>query len=103
MIQVKTQRYIKCSTVESVQAWLVVAVVVERVGNGPEVVISEPRIVKVIAKTTPLLKGSVASHLLSGSNPPAATHTPIRSPYAQSIGYFNTDVLAWYGPQPPTK
>src|SRR4051812_18708827 len=105
MIQLRTQRHIRFAKIEKPTAWVVVAVLVETQGDET-IIISEPKIVRVIPKTTTALAGTVSeSGILTLSSPKSeSTYTEaIISPFASKIfGFTNSEVKTGVAPQPPT-
>ncbi len=99
-LNIYTKRRIQFRTVETETSLLVFAVLVEQHGN--QTTYSEPRLIKVIAKKTQALPGSVGTLALSGSiaknsNPRGA----ILSPFVSLFSTQTENILNWYGARPP--
>lgn len=109
MLKPNTQQHIKFITVEKPTAWLVVAVLVEMLGDET-ISISEPKVVKVIQKAclrrqAIALKGSVQSQFLLS----APTVTQLSKSQAQVSPYFafifgseKSNFITGLAAQPPT-
>src|SRR4051812_16534674 len=105
MIQLRTQRHIRFAKIEKPTAWVVVAVLVET--NGDEtVIVSEPKIVRVIPKTVVALTGTVSETgilTLTSPKPDTEYTEAIISPFTSTLfGFSNTKVITGLAPQPPT-
>src|SRR4051812_37313117 len=91
-----TQRKVQFATVERPTAWIVVAFLTEIRGEET-IVISGPKVVKVILKKTVALLDGKKAPILALPAPISnafSVQAPIESPYVASIfGYSNSDVV----------
>ncbi len=106
MLKLNPQRKVKLVTVERPTAWLVVAFLTETRGDET-VVISAPKIVKVILKQSKALIEAKKTNAVLALPAPvgldAVIEIPTASPYVSSIfGYSNSDVVIGLAARPPT-
>ena len=96
------QKDIRFKTVETPTAWIVLAVLIERIGG--QTVVSEPRIVRVIAKKLKALPGKIKVLCLSAFCPATTKKhvNKIVSPYVSFLTSTESGILAWCGARPPT-
>jgi hypothetical protein len=88
MSQIKIQKRMKFVTVERPTAWLVVAFLVE-FQDGVEVIVSEPKVVKVILKKKALELGS-NSKMFALSGPVSCAKCASRLVASPYVAFFNT-------------
>ncbi len=104
-LTIQKRRYIKFAKIEKATVWVVAAFAVEE-ENGQIVHISEPRIVKIIAKTVAALTGKVskvASLLLAAPKLiRAKLQSQITFAYNTILFGSQSAVLSWFGARPPT-
>jgi hypothetical protein len=103
MLNIRSQQHIRFAKIEQAHAWVVVAVLVETVGNET-VAISEPKVVKIIPKKLAQLSGFVARSVLLGAHAVVISHidSPVISPFAKYFDFAIYNVATGLGAQPPT-
>jgi hypothetical protein len=106
MLKLNPQRKVKLITVERPTAWLVVAFLTETRGDET-VIISGPKVVKVILKQSKALVGAQKANVVLALPAPKGVEKIIEvlipSPYVSSIfGYSNSDVVIGLAARPPT-
>jgi hypothetical protein len=107
MLNIQAQRKVQFATVERSNAWVVLAFLTE-IQNGETVIVSEPKVVKVILKHSPQLPSGKKSQttLLALPAPVSLEKTielPIVSPFVSAIfGFSNSDVVIGLAARPPT-
>lgn len=108
MLKLNPQRKVKLVTVERPTAWLVVAFLTETRGEET-IIISGPKVVKVILKQSKALVGGKKQGNAAVLALPApvstsfAVITPIASPFVSYIfGFSNSDVVMGLAARPPT-
>jgi hypothetical protein len=105
MLKIHRKQHIRFATIEQPTRFVVVAVMLETVGNET-VAISEPKIVKIIPKAIHLLSSTKASPraILSLSAPvQSSTVGNIVSPYfAHIFGSEKSNFIVGLAAQPPT-
>lgn len=106
MNQQLSQRKIEFATLERPNAWIVVAFVVEFHGEE-KIIVSAPKVVKVILKKNlALTDGKKQQTLLALPAPIShafAVQAPLPSPYVATIfGFSNSDVVIGLAARPPT-
>lgn len=97
------KRFVRFLTVEKASAWEVYAVLFESDGLSV-VAISEPKLVRVVAKDVKALKGSCANpSCLAASKPEEQTQEAIPSPYFPTLfGFSNSEFVIHHSARPPT-
>jgi hypothetical protein len=104
MLNIRTQKHIRFAKLDRGDAWVIVAVLVEEIGN--ETIISEPKVVKIIQKNTLALSGSVQSHqfLLKAPTQLAQSQSEsLVSPYfAYIFGSEKSNFITGLAARPPT-
>ena len=105
MLNIKVQQHIRCGRVETPTAWLLVAVLLETRGTET-VVVSEPKVIKIIPKPVQLaLGGSYAktSYFLAAPTILASSsYSKILSPYIPLFGFSHSGNITGLAAQPPT-
>lgn len=103
MYELQTKRLVRLFTVEKATVKVVLAACFE-IKDGVEVLVGEPRIVKIIPKKILALAGDVQSpFMLPGILTQVAHTTPAyKSPFV-SVLFGNTQFVVNLAPQPPTK
>lgn len=105
MLKINTKRHIRCCTVETPTAWLVVAVLLETRGNET-IAVSEPKVIKVIQKVTYTLGGSTSVFSYPKLTAPEILSTikvgKILSPYVPNFGFGQSNIITGLAAQPPT-
>ncbi len=104
MLKLHSKQHIKFATIDRGNAWVVVAILLETRGNET-FAISEPKIVKIIAKSAQLaLSGSVKSTYFL---PEYKAQTILKkhavvSPYINHFGHSSSNIIPLLSAQPPT-
>lgn len=103
-LTIQRKRYIKFAKIEKPTAWVVAAFVVEQEGDTI-VHVSEPRIIKVIAKQIAALTGKVAkfaTKLLAAPQIIQQKGGQYTFTYPTALFGSQTAILNWFGARPPT-
>ena len=103
MFELQTKRNIRCFTVERATVRLVFAALVE-VQNGVEVLVSEPKLIKVLPKATATLPAGKKPVLALPGIETQVAHTTVAyvSPFV-SLLFGNSELVINLAPQPPTR
>jgi hypothetical protein len=108
MLNIHVQRKVEFMTIEKPMAWVVVAFLVEIRGDE-RIVLSGPKVVKVILKKNAgLLEGkkqggNVVLALPAPVSMAFSVQAPIVSPFASNIfGFSNSDLVVSLAARPPT-
>jgi hypothetical protein len=102
MLKIHEKQYVRFITVEKPTAWIIAVVYIREVG-GEIVSVSQPRVIRIISKTSHTLRGSISEKtlLLKGEASASDYQEKIISPYHAPF-HNNLEILSWYFARPPT-
>ena len=105
MKSIQVKRNIRFFTIERADAWVVLAAVIE-IHDGKEIPVSEPKIVRIIAKKFAVIAGNVEKKKVPALTAPKILFNKIVrgviSPFCTSFKYLAANSIPWFSAQPPT-